>query len=91
MKLPNLPKNIRIRTRPVEPRRYERNLTPREQEIIKLLIEDFSHAKIAERLGISPGTVVKHVQAIKQKLGLEGTARIALKAWCEVEKKKTGI
>ncbi|MFN2589199.1 MAG: LuxR C-terminal-related transcriptional regulator [Actinomycetota bacterium] len=45
-----------------------RQLTPREREILSMLVEAVSSSEIASRLSISPHTVRTHVQGILQKL-----------------------
>jgi DNA-binding NarL/FixJ family response regulator len=45
-------------------------LTAREWEVLELLHRNLSTADIAERLGVSPGTVRSHVAAIVHKLGV---------------------
>jgi NarL family two-component system response regulator LiaR len=45
-------------------------LTPREQEVLALVVEGFSNAEIAYRLGISQFTVKNHVSNILTKLGV---------------------
>jgi two-component system response regulator NreC len=47
-------------------------LTPREQEIIKLLAEGHTLRRIAQSLGISAKTVDTHKHHIMRKLGLKG-------------------
>ncbi|MBI4660971.1 MAG: response regulator transcription factor [Verrucomicrobia bacterium] len=44
-------------------------LTRREVEICELLCEGLGNKTVAERLGISPGTVGSHLKAIHVKLG----------------------
>ncbi|RLB11781.1 MAG: DNA-binding response regulator [Deltaproteobacteria bacterium] len=46
------------------------SLTPREQEILRLLAEGFSNKEIADMLCISPKTVENHRSNIMNKLGL---------------------
>lgn len=46
-------------------------LTPREWEVGELLRERHTTAEIAERLGVSPVTVRRHVGLLLQKLGAE--------------------
>lgn len=53
-------------------------LTPREWEVGELLLEGSSTADIAERLGVSPVTVRRHVGLLLRKLGSE-TREDALK------------
>jgi len=47
------------------------NLTPREWEVAELLREGNSTATIADRLGVSPVTVRRHVGLLLRKLGAE--------------------
>lgn len=81
MKLPILPKNVQLHQTPPEKKTGRGSLSMREWQIVEFLLKDFTHARIALQLGISKGTVVKHVISIKQKLGLEGKAADALKSW----------
>jgi DNA-binding CsgD family transcriptional regulator len=46
-------------------------LTPREWEVGELLRERRTTAEIADRLGVSPVTVRRHVGLLLQKLGAE--------------------
>jgi DNA-binding NarL/FixJ family response regulator len=46
-------------------------LTPREWEVGELLREGLSTAEIAERLGVSPVTVRRHVSMLLRKLEVE--------------------
>jgi len=48
----------------------DRILTPREEEIVKLIAESHSSREIAETLGISVKTVDRHRANILQKLGM---------------------
>ncbi|GAA0896542.1 response regulator transcription factor [Pseudonocardia zijingensis] len=48
----------------------DRILTPREEEIVKLIAESHSSREIAETLGISVKTVERHRANILQKLGM---------------------
>jgi DNA-binding CsgD family transcriptional regulator len=48
-------------------------MTPREQEILRLLAEGHSARKIAEKLCISPRTAENHRTHIMKKLGLHST------------------
>jgi predicted ATPase/DNA-binding CsgD family transcriptional regulator len=49
---------------------YSDELTPREQEVLRLLAQALSSALIANRLGISLVTVNSHIRAIYSKLGV---------------------
>ncbi|MBI4646609.1 MAG: response regulator transcription factor [Bacteroidia bacterium] len=49
-------------------------LTKREKEILKLIIEELTNNRIAEKLFISPRTVDTHRRNLLQKIGVKNTA-----------------
>ncbi|MEF2144925.1 MAG: response regulator transcription factor [Desulfovibrionaceae bacterium] len=51
-------------------------LTPREQEVLRLLAEGLVTRDVAERLFISPKTVENHRANIMKKLGLQSTVEL---------------
>lgn len=53
-------------------------ISDREQEIITLIAEGYTNAKIAEKLFLSPHTVNTHRKNIMQKLGVNNTAAIVM-------------
>lgn len=55
-------------------------LTPREREVFALLPSGASNAMLAEKLGISPGTVKIHVERILNKLAVKDRTQAAVKA-----------
>ena len=55
-------------------------LTPREMEILELVVQGMSNRKIAYRLGISHQTVKNHMTAILRKLGATGRTEAAVSA-----------
>lgn len=50
-------------------------LTPRESEVLKLLVEGLNQTEIARELVISPNTVATHIQRILMKLGVHNRAQ----------------
>ena len=57
-----------------------RGLTPRELQILGLLIEGWTNARIAAALVIAPRTVAAHVEHILAKLGAGTRALAAVRA-----------
>jgi DNA-binding CsgD family transcriptional regulator len=51
-------------------------LSPRQQEVVKLIAEDLTAKEIAARLCITEKTVEFHRDHIKQRLSVSGTAGI---------------
>ena len=67
---------VRLRGRRTTP---QQPLTPREQEILRLLVEGCSNAEIAERLAIKEPTVKSHLWRLYQKIGVG--SRTAAVSW----------
>jgi NarL family two-component system response regulator LiaR len=57
------------------------DLTPREREILALMVKGLSNAEIAERLVVSLSTVKFHVSSIFSKLGVTSRAEAMALAW----------
>ncbi len=57
-------------------REYDKSLTPREEEIIRLIAQGMDSNEIANTLFISINTAKTHRRNLKSKLGLESTADI---------------
>ncbi len=57
------------------------NLTDRELEILNLIAQGYSNAKISETLHISMNTVKTHIKNIFQKLEVEDRTEAAMKAF----------
>jgi DNA-binding NarL/FixJ family response regulator len=52
-------------------------LTPREFEVLRLLIQGETVRRIGEKLGLSEKTVANHQSAIREKLGARNSAQLA--------------
>jgi two-component system response regulator DegU len=57
------------------------NLSPREQEVLRLIARGLSNEDIAEQLTISEGTVKNHVSNLYTKLGVRSRAQAVAWAW----------
>ena len=55
-------------------------LTPREMDVLQLLVEGLTNNAIAEALGLSSGTVKGYVQTILEKLYVDDRTQAAVKA-----------
>ena len=56
----------------------ENRLSPKEQEVLLLLLEGLTNDAIAERLGITPRTVKAHISSIFEKLHVSDRLSLAL-------------
>lgn len=65
--------------RPAEPS-AEQELTPRQIEIVKLMVRGHSASAVASELGLSPKTVAVHRTRIMERLGLRDLASLTLYA-----------
>jgi two-component system nitrate/nitrite response regulator NarL len=66
--------------RPVEESPPQEELTPREIEVLRLLVEGLSNRAIASRLDISEHTVKYHVNAIMSKLNAQSRTEAVVRA-----------
>lgn len=64
-----------------------RALTPREQDVMRLLLTDMSEAEIAESLELSFSTSHKHVMSIYHKFNVQGRAALAAR-WLRYRSKE---
>jgi DNA-binding NarL/FixJ family response regulator len=58
----------------------ESHLTPREQEVLRLVGEGKRNPEIAHRLDISENTVKTHISSLMRKLGIDDRLQLALHA-----------
>jgi DNA-binding NarL/FixJ family response regulator len=56
------------------------HLTIRQTQVLKLVAEGLANKEIADRLQISPKTVEKHWQSVKEKLQMHNAADLARRA-----------
>ena len=56
------------------------NLTPREKEVLDLLVQGLSNTEISDRLFVSPSTAKAHVCNILSKLSVTDRVQAAVKA-----------
>jgi len=54
----------------------EEPLSPREEEVLRLLAQGLSHKEVAERLGISEKTVATYRERGMEKLGLRSRSEL---------------
>lgn len=59
-------------------REAARNLTPREIEIVRMVVQGLKNRAVAESLSISEGTVKIHLHHIYEKLGIDGRLELVL-------------
>lgn len=58
----------------------ELNLTGRERDVLRCLVEGRSYKEVAAELGISPGTVCSHAKSIYRKLQVHNVAEAVSRA-----------
>ena len=71
----------RLRDHPMSFERFDRpeHLTPREVEILRLLVGGYANREIAAALHLSEGTVKNYVSSVLDKLGVRDRTRAALR------------
>jgi NarL family two-component system response regulator LiaR len=69
---------IKVTTRPPKP---GGNLTPREKEVLALMVQGHTNPQIAQELTIGLSTVKFHVSSILNKLDVSSRAEAAALAW----------
>ena len=66
--------NRQTHEEPVDPPAYPANLSAREAEVLKLVAQGLTNARIARELFISPNTVNRHLNSIYRKIGVSSRA-----------------
>lgn len=61
-------------------RAYQSDLSPREREVIQLVVDGLSNKLIADRLALTEATVKTHLTHIFEKLGVEDRTQAAIAA-----------
>ena len=61
-------------------RRTRDQLTPREQDVLRLMVEGLANKQIAQRLGIGEKTIKTHVSRVLAKLGVADRTQAAVLA-----------
>jgi DNA-binding NarL/FixJ family response regulator len=62
------------------------NLTPRQLQVVRLLVQGKSHREVAQRLGIAHQTVAVHLREIKDNLGFATMFQLAFRLGLEARK-----
>ena len=57
-------------------RAYQSDLSPREHEVLALIVEGLSNKLIADRLALTEATVKTHITHILEKLGVGGQGEV---------------
>ena len=63
-----------------QPKNIDKSLTPRERTILKCIGEGLNNQEIADRLGLSVGTVKNNTSQILDKLDLRDRTQLAIYA-----------
>ncbi|GCE00462.1 response regulator transcription factor [Embleya hyalina] len=71
----------RERTHNAELRTRVARLTPREQEVLRLITTGLANTEIAERTGLGPETVKTHVARVLTKLGVRDRTQAVIAAY----------
>jgi DNA-binding NarL/FixJ family response regulator len=71
---------LRRHAPPARPKQEDRALTPRQLDVLRLLVAGCETIEIGRRLHLSPSTVKHHVSSTLEKLGVENRVQAAVMA-----------
>lgn len=77
---PQIARRVIENLKPPTPSGNTANLSQRELEVLKLMVEGYSNPEIAEKLYLSPNTVKTHVRGIMNKLSVDDRVQAAVVA-----------
>lgn len=77
---PQIARQVLKHLTPPSPTGNLANLSPRELEVLKLIVEGYSNPEIAAKLYLSANTVKTHVRGIMNKLAVDDRVRAAVVA-----------
>ena len=77
---PQIARRVIDNLKPPSPSGNAANLSQRELEVLRLMVEGLSNPQIAEKLYLSPNTVKTHVRGIMNKLSVDDRVQAAVVA-----------
>lgn len=77
---PQIARRVIDNLKPPSPSGNSANLSGRELEVLKLMVEGYSNPEIAQKLYLSPNTVKTHVRGIMNKLSVDDRVQAAVVA-----------
>ncbi|MHC5598431.1 MAG: response regulator transcription factor, partial [Nostoc sp.] len=77
---PQIARRVIDNLKPPSPTTNTANLSGRELEVLKLMVDGLSNPEIAEKLYLSPNTIKTHVRGIMNKLAVDDRVQAAVVA-----------
>ncbi|MHC5938405.1 response regulator [Nostoc sp.] len=77
---PQIARRVIDNLKPPSPTNNTANLSGRELEVLKLMVDGLSNPEIAEKLYLSPNTIKTHVRGIMNKLAVDDRVQAAVVA-----------
>lgn len=66
-----------IKSQTYNPQQQEKDITPRQTDIVRLVIKGFTNQEIADKLGVSVYTVKNHKQTLFRKVNVKNSIELA--------------